>query len=457
MKINKLFLLLTFILILFNSIAYAEPFCEDIFFFHSKTCPHCIKEKAFLDELENKYPELNIQYVEVAENHELFELMSERYETIAVGVPRTFINGTVFVGFTEENGPMEYLEGYKGYSGYKNQIEKAILEHLAENQIINLTGNEMCFEDPIDEEQTNIFFLPLALLFLYGIFFIVFRKKIPKNYLIGVLSALILVIFFYISQKIPSTKIVSFAKQFSFPVFTFIMGLLDGFNPCAFAVLAILLSLLVYAQSKKKMALIGIIFILTSSFMYFLFIIILLTLRAELLGAYKGPIRIVVGMIALTAGAINIKDFFFFKKGLSLTISKEKMGKIMQKMRDIVNEVKEAKTKKSLFMAIIGTIILAAFVNLVELGCTLILPIQYIEVLITNYGTQVALPHYLYIAFYCVVYVIPLFVILGSFLYTFKSERMTETKGKLLKLISGLVMLGLGLILLFKPELMVFG
>ena len=81
---------------------------------------------------------------------------------------------------------------------------------------------------------------------------------------------------------------------------------------------------------------------------------------------------------------------------------------------------------------------------------------QYIEVLITNFGTHVTSSHYMYIAFYCTVYIIPLFAILGSFLYSFKSERMTETKGKILKLISGLVMLGLGLILLFKPELMVF-
>jgi len=456
MRLNKSILFALFSFILFISLAFAESPCN-IILFHSKTCPHCIKEKAFLAELENKYPQLVIEYVEVSENPDYFRQMSEKYNTIPVGVPRTFINGTVFVGFTEDSGSLEYLQGYKAYNGYKNQIEKAILTHLAEEHLINLSGNESCIQEPVAIKSLDISFFPLMLLFLFVLFFVIFRKKIQKQYMKGVLMAVILIILFYIAQKIPPTRIIAFAKEFSFPVFTFVIALLDGFNPCAFAVLAILLSLLVYAQSRKKMAMIGLIFIITSAAMYFLFIIILLTLRAELLGSYKSIIRIVVGIIAITAGAINIKDFFFFKKGISLTIPQHKMGKIMQRMRSIVNRLKEATTPKSLFFAIIGTMVLATLVNIVELGCTLILPIQYIEVLVTNFGMHIGLPHYMYTLLYCVIYVIPLFAILGSFLYTFKSEKMTESKGRLLKLIGGLVMLGLGLILLFKPELMVFG
>ena len=321
----------------------------------------------------------------------------------------------------------------------------------------NITTDETCEPTEIPKISKTYLIFPIVLLLLYAIFFFIFRKKTSKNYLIGALLAIIIVILFYLSQYIPSVHVINFAKQFSFPVFTLIIALLDGFNPCAFAVLAILLSLLIYAQSRKKMALIGIIFILTSGFMYFLFIIVLLTLRAELLGSYKDMIRIIVGLIALIAGTINVKDFFFFKKGISLTISESKMGNVMKRMRHIVEKVKVAESSKAMFIAILGTIILAAFVNLVELGCTLILPIQYIEVLITNYGTHLSFLHYTYIAFYCLIYIIPLLFILSSFLYTFKSERVTETKGKILKLISGIVMIGLGLILLLRPELLVFG
>ncbi len=450
---NKLLLSLFLFMILLVGIATAQQ-CE-IYFFYSSTCPHCANEYKFLDELEAKYPDLSVIRMDISENYQLFEQISKQYNTIPVGVPRTYINDTVFVGFTPQEGPLEYSKGYEAYIGYQNQIEKEILDHLKIQK--NATEEETCIEPAEPEPKSKIYLIfPAVLLFLYAIFYITFRNKIQKNYLIGGLLGIIIVILFYFSQYIPSEHILNFAKQFSFPVFTFIIALLDGFNPCAFAVLAILLSLLVYAQSKKKMALIGIIFIITSSVMYFLFIIILLTLRAELLGSYKEIIRIVVGIIALIAGSINVKDFFFFKKGISLTISETKMSKIMQKMRNIVNEVREATTPRTMFLAVIGTIILAAFVNLVELGCTLILPIQYIEVLITNYGTHVTFLHYFYIAFYCLIYIIPLLFILGSFLYTFKSERMTETKGRILKLISGIVMIGLGLILLLRPELLVF-
>jgi len=95
-------------------------------------------------------------------------------------------------------------------------------------------------------------------------------------------------------------------------------------------------------------------------------------------------------------------------------------------------------------------------VNFIELGCTLILPVQYIEVLITNYGENLTVYHMLYTALYCAVYIIPLLVILGSFLYTFKSDRMTEREGRVLKLVSGSIMVALGLILIFVPELLAF-
>jgi len=448
---KKLFLLL--IMVLFVGAAYAET-CET-YFFYSNTCPHCADEKVFLNDFQEKYPELDIKWIEVSEDYDTFEKVSTQYNSIPVGVPRTYINGTAFVGFTDEDGEMEYVSTYQAYTGYQNQIERVLLNHLQAAH--NITINDTCNVVSDKDTKKDYITVPLIILISYILFLLVFKKKIKKKITIGAGLAALIVILFYLSQHIPSNQILKFANQFSFPIFTIIIGLLDGFNPCAFAVLAILLSLLIYAKSKGKMALIGIIFILTSSIMYFLFIMILLILRSELLGQYKGVIRIVVGLIALIAGTINVKDFFFFKKGISLSISQGKMSKIMQKMKGIVNEVREAKTAMAMFIAIISTIILAAFVNLLELGCTLILPVQYIEVLVTNFGMHIGPTHYLFIALYCLVYVIPLFFILGSFLYTFKSERMTETKGKILKLIGGIIMIGLGLILLFKPEFLIFG
>ncbi|MFC1705095.1 glutaredoxin family protein [Nanoarchaeota archaeon] len=445
-------LLLFFFLILFSVSVYAQDSC-DVYFFYSSTCPYCIKEKAFLEDLERQNPEVNVNYLLVSENYELFESMSEEYGTAAVGVPRTFIDDKAFVGFDGAYGPLKYSQGYDAYIGNKNQLEIAIFDCIGSLEPVDVPVNET---GTCPEDHGNILSVPALILILYLIFFFIFRKKIERRYMIGTFLGFVIVILFYLSQHIPKESILGFAGQFSFPVFTFIIALLDGFNPCAFAVLAILLSLLVYAKSRTKMALIGSIFILTSGVMYFLFITILMVLRTELLGAYKGPIRIIVGIIAITAGAINLKDFFFFKKGFSLSLSSEKMNKLTTKMRHVVDQVRDATSKKALFIAVLGTILLAALVNVIELGCTLILPIEYIEVLITNYGAQVGALHLGYTAFYCFVYIIPLLGILGVFLYSLKSMRIREMQGRVLKLIGGLVMLGLGLLLIFKPELLVF-
>ncbi len=431
----------------------------DITFFFSPTCPHCAKEKILLNELEIKYPNLNISRHNIGDDFEFYEEYAQQHNSIAVGVPRTFIGDKVFVGFAEEEGPLEYIETYQGYNGYENQIEDAILDCLNINITTDDTNqtNQTSCPGPINKTLKSSLFLPLMILFIFGIFYLIFRKQIKRRYFIGLFVGLIIIILFFLSKNLPSRDILSFAKQFSFPVFTFIIALIDGFNPCAFAVLAILLSMLIYAKSKPKMMLIGSIFILTSGIMYFIFIIVLLVLRTELLGGYKEIIRLIVAIIALVIGLINVKDFFFFKKGISLTIKEGNMNKITKMGRKVVQEIKEANTARGMFIAVLATIIMAVFVNLVELGCTLILPVQYIEILITNFGTNLTLSSYLYIAFYCLVYVIPLFAILVSFLYTFKSERMTENKGKILKLVSGIILVGLGLIMLLKPELLILG
>jgi len=241
---RRLLFLSCIVFILLLSIVSAQQTCDDIYVFYSKTCPHCAKEKVFLADLEEKYPQMSIQYIEVSENYDLFKKYSESHNSIPVGVPRTFINGTVFIGFTEETGPMQYIKGYQAYNGYANQIEKTLIEHLAAEKLIN--ASDICLDEPTEKDEKDYLFSPILILFLYLVFFIIFRKRLQKRYLIGILLALFVIILFYLSQHLPTTEILSFEGQFSFPVFTFIIALLDGFNPCALAVLASFISLTIF-------------------------------------------------------------------------------------------------------------------------------------------------------------------------------------------------------------------
>lgn len=295
----------------------------------------------------------------------------------------------------------------------------------------------------------------LAFILLLPVAYMFFGNRLQRRYWLSIFSLLIIIFLFIYFGSIPSMNVVEYARQFSFPVFTFIIALADGFNPCAFAVLAFLLSILTHTKSRKKMLFIGSIFILTSGFVYFLLIIVASTLY-NLLSAYTNMIQTALALLAITVGLINLKDFFFFKKGISLTMSAEKQGNIFRKIGDLVRRVEQASSKRDIVFAAAATIILAAMVNVVELGCTAILPTQYILVLESNYAREDVM-YTAFIALYSVIYIIPLFAMLGSFIYSFKSERLTEMQGRILKLVGGLLMICLGIILIFKPELLIFG
>ncbi|HSA33922.1 MAG TPA: thioredoxin domain-containing protein [bacterium] len=231
----------------------------------------------------------------------------------------------------------------------------------------------------------------------------------------------------------------------SLPSFTFILGLLDGINPCAMWVLMFLLTLLVNAGSRRKLIMIGSVFVVSSAIVYFLFMTAWLNIFMFL--GIKEYVTIALGLVAVVMGLINMKEFFFFKKGVSLMIPEKAKPKLFDKMRKVMNE-------NDLGLAFAGTVALAFFVNLIELACTIGFPAIYTRVLsIQNIGT---LPKYLYMALYNIYYVIPLGAIVLLFVLTMGKYRFQEKHAKVLKLVSGSLMLALGLILVFKPDLLVF-
>ena len=235
-------------------------------------------------------------------------------------------------------------------------------------------------------------------------------------------------------------------SKISLPLFTVVIGLLDGINPCAMWVLMFLLSLLIHAKSRKRMLFIGTIFCFTSGFVYFLFMTAWFNLFSVL--GYKQIFTTLLGLLAIIVGIVNIKEFFFFKKGISLTIPDKYKPKLFKKMRKVVNE-------SNLILAFFGTLTLAFFVNLIELGCTAGLPAIFTKVL-TLQKVPIALK-YTYLALYNLAYIVPLIVIVFIFAFTMGKKKLSKKEGRLLKLISGLLIFTLGFIMLFKPQLLVFG
>jgi len=229
---------------------------------------------------------------------------------------------------------------------------------------------------------------------------------------------------------------------------TIILGGLDSFNPCAFFILIFLLNLLLYARSRKRMILIGGIFIIFSGILYAVFMFVLLGLLFTL-SQYLLFITILAGSVALILGLINIKDFFFYRKGASLSIPESKKSGIYKQMRALVKNPK-------LTASIIGTIILALTINFYELLCTLGLPWVFTtrleDLLNTNQITLSEVTSY--IIFYNIVYVIPLILIVLLFVVTLGKRKLSEWHGQIMKLETGIMLTSFGLIFLFDYKLL---
>jgi len=232
-------------------------------------------------------------------------------------------------------------------------------------------------------------------------------------------------------------------QDFSLPVFTLLIASLDAFNPCAFFILFFLLSLIVNQRSRVRMLVIGCTFVTCSGVMYFLFMsawLNLFLITEELM-----MITAIAGMIAIVFGAVNIKDYFYFKQGVSLSLSDSARASLYARIRKLTQS-------GSWPTMIVATIILAIAANSYELLCTAGLPMVYTRVLTLNELTSSQ--YYLYLALYNVVYIIPLLLIVLLFTLTLGKKKLSEKEGRILKLLSGSMMSGLGVILLLKPEML---
>jgi len=234
-------------------------------------------------------------------------------------------------------------------------------------------------------------------------------------------------------------------RTLSLPLFTLSVGLVDGVNPCALWVLMFLLTLLVNTADRKRLLAVGITFVLVSALVYLFFMIAWLNLFT--LFGYRERISLLFAAAVIVIGLINLKELFMFKRGVSLMIPERAKPNLFKKMRGVANS-------PNLYFSMAATVSLAFFVNLVEFGCTVGLPAVYTKVLSDQRITQGM--RYLYLGLYCIAYMVPLLAVVLVFLFTFKRYQVQERHGRVLKVISGALMLALGIILIVDPALLVF-
>ncbi len=393
-----------------------------VYFFWGLGCPHCVKEKPFLEEMKAKYQGLQVRDYEVWYNKEnalFLEKMAKAYGLKAIGLPVTFVDSEAFVGFTDQS--RSYLEdAIKSCFSQRciNPLDKMNKKLETEPKVLSdirpvpgVTVDRGSTTHTVSKRKT----------------------KAEDNYK---------------SRKKNSSVEIPFigkldASEISLPLMTLVIAGFDSFNPCAFFVLFSLLGLLVYAQSRKKMFLIGGIFVFFSGFVYFLFMSA--WLNFFLIMGHVAAITKIAGAVSLVIAGINIKDFFAFKKGVSLTIPDSAKPKLFDRMRRLLKST-------SLLSIATGTAVLAIAANSYELLCTAGFPMVFTRILtLNNLSTPL---YYLYLILYNVVYVIPLLIIVIVFTVTLGKRKLSEWQGRILKLASGTMMLGLGGVLFLNPALL---
>ncbi|MCH4293006.1 thioredoxin family protein [Shewanella sp. 3B26] len=385
-----------------------------LYFFWSKTCPHCAEAHPFIDALPEKYPWISLEsYMITAPGaRDKWQEVAKATGTDTRSVPFFAICGKASVGYSSAEVTGQFLLGrlkdcYRSLGGVVADDEGMMAVGATSQPLFGTcessseAGTCDSGADTASSASSNV--QPVKLPF------------------VGVVTP----------------------DQLSLPLLTLVLAGVDAFNPCAFFVLLFLLSIMVNAKSRSRMLIVGGIFVFFSGFIYFLFMTAWLNMF-ELLGADGdgGTIILAAGILALVAGTINVKDFFFEKGEVTLSMSAEKRTGLIKRMGKL-------SSASSMTAMILGTTVLAILANAYELLCTAGFPMIYTSVLAMH--ELPAAERYFYLVMYNIVYVIPLALIVLVFAMTLGKRKLSEKEGESLKLMSGIMMVGLGGMLVWDP------
>jgi glutaredoxin len=406
---SLLFLLTPFLV----SPARAQADNLTLYLFHGEGCPHCAAEKEFLyNEIIPQYPNIEIKEYEVYKNRKNAQFLQKVGEELNVrvdGVPFLVIGDAPIVGYASGITSREITDRVEVCSAAPcpDSIAKIAADYPADGQSKEIVNNKKADkEKEVNENNNNL------------------PEKMINLPIFGEVDAM----------------------SFSLPILTIILGALDGFNPCAMWVLLFLISLLLGMRDRRKMWLLGTAFIIASAFVYFLFMAAWLNLIIFL--GFIVWVRILIGIVALFGGGYSLREFFVNKDSGCKVVGAEKKRKTFDRMKEVVHQ-------NSLWLALGGIILLAFAVNLVELICSAGLPAIYTQVLALN--DMATWKYYLYILGYIFFFMLDDLIIFFIAMTTLRVTGITTKYTRVSRLIGGLLMLIIGLLMIFKPELLMFG
>lgn len=420
-KILK-FLIVFAVFLLLPVGAKADEKVINIHLFYGNGCPHCAAEEEFLSDYLKDRIDVKLYKYEIwydSHNQELLsKVQKEMGTTNKNGVPFTVIGKKTIVGYADgvtdeqiKDAINYYLNNdYRDYAGEitgkvkKTEVKEDTIKDESKTEDKKENKIEKA-DDTKDSDQTD------------------------ENVTVPVLG------------KIN-------AKKVSLPILAVVLGFVDGFNPCAMWILIFLITMLFNMKDRKKMWILGLTFILTSGIVYLMFMLAWLNLATFI--SKIAFIRLLIAVIALVVGLINIYKYIDSLKkkdeGCDV-VDKKDRKKIMEKIISITHE-------KKFIIALLGIMVLAASVNIIELMCSIGIPLLFTQILAMNNLSTFSYMIYMFI--YIFFFLIDDIVIFVISMVTLKVTGLSTKYTKYSHLIGGIIMLIIGLLLIIKPELLMF-
>ena len=373
----------------------------DIEVFVRNGCPHCAKAELFLQTLKQEQPSLKVIIRDVIQEPaalERLQHLAKNQETGTVRVPAFNVGGQLIVGYSDEITTGQLIRNALALDEAKIQSQTQTQKSQDSSGSCGEEKSLSCeakTKAPIKTEQP------------FAIDFLGYRLRLD---------------------------------QIGLPLFTLAMGLLDGFNPCSMWVLILMISLLASMKNRMRMLAIAGTFVAVEGVAYFIFMAAWLNLF--LLIGLSRISEICIAAIALLAGIINLKDFQFYGRSVSLSIPDTAKPGIYARIRNILQA-------KNLTGALIGAVVLAILVQIVEFMCTSGFPALYTRILTLHHLESIS--YYGYLLLYNLAYMFDDIIVLAIGIITLSQRRLQEKEGRLLKFISGLVTIGLGIYLIIYP------
>ena len=378
----------------------------DVYLFWAIGCPHCEREIAFLRRVEAEEPRVRVHYLEVsrdAANRRAFKAVAERLALEELAVPLTLVGDAPMAGYaTDETSGAELRRriAYCVASGCPDTVAPTLRSLAA--------GHGQAEAPRVNTQAPDARAAPRA---------------IPPTILIPLLGEVR-------------------TSDLSLPVLTLVLGALDGFNPCAMWVLVYLISLLMNLNDKRRLALIVGTFVFSSGVLYFLFMTA--WLNAFLFLGYVRAVTIIIGLIALGGGILSIREFLETKGAMVCKVTGvDDKKKLSARMKELV-------AAPLTWMTFAGIVFLAFTINSIEFVCSSAIPAVFTQVLALS-GLS-PLEHYGYIALYDLFFMLDDLLVFGSALLIMSNTG--EKYARYCKIIGGAVMLLLGMMLLFAPNLL---